>query len=206
MKSVTTNGIAKKGFTLIELLIVIAIIGLLATLAIVSLTTAQRKARDARRVADLKQLQNAVEVYYSEVAQYPLTASSTTFGASATAVDTVSTWTDFGSSSVIGGYITNVPIDPDNDNATGYLYTYGANTAGTEYFLSAKLEDTGNANLNGDDDTLYNSATSGSWGATPDFIGSTDTSANTARASIDCGTTTPDNSGGSPSGMYCVSE
>jgi type II secretion system protein G len=201
MQSVTKNGIAKKGFTLIELLIVIAIIGLLATLAIVSLTTAQRKARDARRVADIKQLQNAVEVYYSEIAQYPLTAATSTLN-SGTTVDTVSTWTDFGSTSVIGGYITNVPIDPTNNSTTGYIYTYGANAAGTEYFLSAKLEDTASANLNGDDDTLYNSATSGSWGATPDFVASSDTSANVARASLDCGTTTPD----STAGMYCVSE
>ena len=42
------------------------IIGLLATLAIVSLRGAQRKARDTKRVADAKQLQTAVELYYSE--------------------------------------------------------------------------------------------------------------------------------------------
>ena len=60
-----------KGFTLIELLVVIAIIGILATLAIVSLTTARSSSRDAKRIADLKQLQTALEVYYNDNGVYP---------------------------------------------------------------------------------------------------------------------------------------
>ncbi len=61
----------KKGFTLIELLVVIAIIGLLSTLAVVALTSARTKARDSKRVADMKQVQTAMELYYSENAGYP---------------------------------------------------------------------------------------------------------------------------------------
>ena len=61
----------KKGFTLIELLVVIAIIGLLSTLAVVALTSARTKARDSKRVADMKQLQTAMELYYSDNAAYP---------------------------------------------------------------------------------------------------------------------------------------
>jgi len=56
----------KKGFTLIELLVVIAIIGLLSTLAVVSLNNARGKARDARRVSDVKAIQTAFELYKND--------------------------------------------------------------------------------------------------------------------------------------------
>jgi len=52
----------QKGFTLIELLVVIAIIGLLSTLAVVSLNNARAKARDAKRVSDLKQISTLIEM------------------------------------------------------------------------------------------------------------------------------------------------
>ncbi|MDD5551098.1 MAG: prepilin-type N-terminal cleavage/methylation domain-containing protein [Candidatus Omnitrophica bacterium] len=66
----------KKGFTLIELLVVVAIMGLMAALAIVSLNQARAKARDARRVADVKQIQTALELYYMDQAKYPGTAGT----------------------------------------------------------------------------------------------------------------------------------
>ncbi len=61
----------RKGFTLIELLVVIAIIGLLATLAVVALNNARAKSRDAKRVSDIKQIQTALELYYSDMNKYP---------------------------------------------------------------------------------------------------------------------------------------
>lgn len=52
----------QRGFTLIELLVVIAIIGLLSTMAVVSLNSARGKARDAKRVSDIKQISNLIEM------------------------------------------------------------------------------------------------------------------------------------------------
>lgn len=62
---------SSSAFTLIELLVVIAIIGLLSTISIVALNQARSKARDARRVADAKQLVNAINMYYDQYGEYP---------------------------------------------------------------------------------------------------------------------------------------
>lgn len=64
------------GFTLIELLVVIAVIGLLASVVMVALNTARGKARDARRAADMKQIVNALSLYYSTNGVYPPINSS----------------------------------------------------------------------------------------------------------------------------------
>ena len=61
----------KSGFTLIELLVVIAIIGLLSTLSVLALNTARARARDSKRVADVKQMQTALEMYFNDNNTYP---------------------------------------------------------------------------------------------------------------------------------------
>jgi uncharacterized protein (TIGR02145 family)/prepilin-type N-terminal cleavage/methylation domain-containing protein len=71
----------KPAFTLIELLVVIAIIGILATLAVVALQNARKNARDAKRIADVKQMQTALELYFNDAGSYPATiTSSITYG------------------------------------------------------------------------------------------------------------------------------
>ena len=70
-----SNKTNSKSFTLIELLVVIAIIGLLAALIIPNLTQIRAKARDAKRVEDLRQLQTALEMYYSDYNHYPVWTS-----------------------------------------------------------------------------------------------------------------------------------
>ena len=67
----------KQGFTLIELLVVIAIIGLLSTLSIVALNQARARSRDARRIADVKQIQTALEMYYNDLYSYPASGDVT---------------------------------------------------------------------------------------------------------------------------------
>jgi len=53
----------QESFTLIELLVVIAIIGLLASIVLVGLKGAREKARNARKMTELKQLQTVIEIY-----------------------------------------------------------------------------------------------------------------------------------------------
>ncbi|HNX11089.1 MAG TPA: prepilin-type N-terminal cleavage/methylation domain-containing protein, partial [bacterium] len=61
----------KKAFTLVELLVVIAIIGLLATLSVIALNSARAKSRDAKRVADVKQISTALELFFNDAGRYP---------------------------------------------------------------------------------------------------------------------------------------
>jgi len=61
-----------RGFTLIELLVVIAIIGLLASIVLVSLNSASRmKARDVRKIADFKNIQTALYMFYDQFGRMP---------------------------------------------------------------------------------------------------------------------------------------
>lgn len=120
----------KKGFTLIELLVVVAIIGLLATLSIVALNNARARARDTRRVADVRQIQTALELYYNDMGSYP---SSVVVGNAVTSTN--------------GVYMALVPKTPKpvdgascstwneyvyNGSATTYTLTYclGSATGG----------------------------------------------------------------------------
>ncbi len=52
-----------KGFTLIEILVVIIIIAILATLSGASLISARAKAIDIKRLADVKQMQHALDAF-----------------------------------------------------------------------------------------------------------------------------------------------
>jgi len=56
----------KSGFTLIELLVVLAIIGMLTGIVLVSLGRARARARDVRRMSDIRQLVTAQQMYEGE--------------------------------------------------------------------------------------------------------------------------------------------
>lgn len=115
----------KKGFTLIELLVVIAIIGLLSTLAVIALNNARAKSRDAKRVADVKQIQSALELYYNDANGYPATADVVIDGATALKFGTTE-------------YMKIVPKAPEPP--VGNVYTYANATSYTDYTLQYTLE------------------------------------------------------------------
>ena len=131
-----------KGFTLIELLVVIAIIGILSSVVLASLNSARKKARDARRLADIKQIQTALDLYFdANNSVYPAGGYSAL------------------SSLVSGGFIPVLPSDP----LAGEVYLYCADdaTSATTYNLAATLEESGNPALNADADVDVTACASG---------------------------------------------
>ena len=61
----------RSGFTLIELLVVIGIIALIIGLLLPTLGRVRRNARNARALADLQAIATALEVYKSDLGDYP---------------------------------------------------------------------------------------------------------------------------------------
>ena len=59
------------GFTLIELLVVISIIGVLGSIVLASLDSSRSAAFDARVLADMREVQRAVETFRTEHNEYP---------------------------------------------------------------------------------------------------------------------------------------
>ncbi|MBI2053312.1 MAG: prepilin-type N-terminal cleavage/methylation domain-containing protein [Candidatus Sungbacteria bacterium] len=124
----------EQGFTLIELLVVISIIGLLSSVVLTSVNSARAKARDARRIADLKEMQKALEFYYDSNNAYPSSGGSWR--------GNCSSYGNYGISGS-GGYIPDLaptyipvlPVDPKPVGGSCYLY----NSNGTDYILITHL-------------------------------------------------------------------
>jgi len=108
-----------KGFTLIEMLIVITIIALLASLILVGMGGARAKARDARRIADLRAVQNGLELYYANNSAYSDATS----------------WTDLKTDLATVG-CSQIPNDPDKTKS----YQYCSLDNNLNYILAAQLE------------------------------------------------------------------
>jgi len=128
----------KKGFTLIELLVVIAIIGLLSTIAVVALNSARAKSRDAKRVADVKQMQTALELAFAETNGYPVAASGTVLGAAATKVLCDNASTAVFQAATTGCTTVFMPLIPANPLPNGTDYTYSG--AANDYTITFTLE------------------------------------------------------------------
>ena len=121
----------QRGFTLFELLVSVSIIGIMVALAVVSYSTAQRKARDARRIRDMKAIQTAAEQYYS-LSNYSYPAS--------TEYDAGDIWVVGTGETVLASF----PSDP-----RGGTYSYGCSGGGSSlYCCCVQMENdlAGNSN------------------------------------------------------------
>ena len=130
----------KRAFTLIELLVVITVIGLLSTMVLVGLSGVRAQGRDTRRVADLRNTQNALEIFFNANNSYPTSAS----------------WQGLENDLInadIG--VKRIPRDPLSPR---YEYEYAVDSSDLlHYVLKATLESADNSALREDSDgSVYN--------------------------------------------------
>lgn len=140
---------SRKGFTLIEILIVVAIIAILASVVLVGLGPTQQQGRDARRISDLAEVQNGLQLYFNKCGYFPGAAQANACGA----YSANNTWA--GMSGALTGSNLSIASVP-NDPTSGKAYLYGAAAGGTSYTLGAILENTTNPALNTDIDGTSN--------------------------------------------------
>lgn len=101
-----------QGFTLIELLVVISIIGIMASIVLASLEQARVKARDTHRFDQMKELSNALELFYTANGYYP----------DANSTNTHITYVK----DIVGlapQHIQRLPEDPSRTGTSRYRYT-----------------------------------------------------------------------------------
>lgn len=125
-----------KAFTLIELLLVISIISILSSIVMASLNQARGRARDAQRLSDVRQLRNALEMYFGKYEGYPGATSSLQSS----------------------GFVPKFPVPPIGAGQTQYSYGAFGQTAacskGMIYHLGVALEDASNEALRTDRDAV----------------------------------------------------
>ena len=113
----------RQGFTIIELLISIAVIAMLTSFAMVLLSKGKTKSRDSRREGDIKQIQNALNLYVVASHLYPVCGRGMINGTS----DCLS------QALLADNFMPEVPIDPLGENQ--YYYTSNGFSYTLEYAL-----------------------------------------------------------------------
>lgn len=129
---------SNNGFTLIELMVVIAIMGLLSSVLLVALNSARKKGRDARRLADLRQIATALDMYYDTYGQYPPNTDSDCIGWDTSNMNTANNPNAFIHPLVNSGILAASPNDPGKSTNTfggPYFYVYYRYDPTSPYWL-----------------------------------------------------------------------
>lgn len=139
----------KRGFTLIELLVVLAVLTLFAAITMAAITNTRLKSRDTRRIADMNQIQRALELYLNTYNQYPSSENdgcATIGGISGYDMGVTDSSDNFINILITAGAMPTVPGDPFYTGCAlgttpGYVYrrfnagTNGCPTAYGAYYV-----------------------------------------------------------------------
>ncbi|MDP2741242.1 MAG: prepilin-type N-terminal cleavage/methylation domain-containing protein [bacterium] len=138
------KNILTTGFTIIELIVVIAIIAVLASIVMVNVSSFRAKARDARRISDLRNIRTALDMYFVDNGFYP--PSGCGYDCNGYSYSYNSSWQTL--ENYLKPYLSSLPKDPINSGCPPwsndcYSYSYGnvGNTVYTpQYDLTGQLE------------------------------------------------------------------
>ncbi len=136
-----------KGFTLIELLVVIAIIGVLSGIVFSGINNARAKARDTQRIAEIRSIMNALELYRSTNGSYLVSGNcgaTVPNSAWCNSVQSLSNdhWIRNGTTN-LSQFISKDPIDPQQGSTAvfgGATYSYYSPSGGAWYMIVYRLE------------------------------------------------------------------
>ncbi len=123
----------QKAFTLIELMVTMAMIGFIASIILIALGNTRLKARDAKRVADAKNIIKSFELYLNDNGVYPQ------YGTVGTEYDLTTAMTNATPVPLAPGYVSQVPIDP-TFAAQNHPYKYTTDAGGRNFGLAIYFE------------------------------------------------------------------
>lgn len=141
------------GFTLVELLVVMSILGVLVTLVAGGFRTAQLRGRDAQRKADLKEVANSLELFYSDYGIYPNASGTQIAACPYDPVSESGTACSWGEDEFTDSKTVYFKILPEDPGSPSYYYVYRVVPASSnqKYQLFARLENPRDPNCLGGD-------------------------------------------------------
>jgi prepilin-type N-terminal cleavage/methylation domain-containing protein len=151
----------KRGFTLVELLVVISIIGVLSSTVFASLGSTRTKARDARRMSDIKNIQTALELYKDTFGEYPRAVPSGSYTekyarSTQSSGNGTNNFAWYNVRQSLLPYIS-LPLDSVNNSTYYYIYDSDAGDNYQSYGLSVNFENTSNNSRESSDGGYDNS-------------------------------------------------
>jgi len=118
------RGDDRRGFTLVELLVVIVVLAVLAAIILPKFIGAGTRSKEAALKSDLKLLRNAISLFQTDTAYYPLTlADLAATAAPAKGLDSSGTQQNITAADWHGPYIEAEATDPINGAAFSYTKT-----------------------------------------------------------------------------------